>query len=545
MNSFSLARRFLRWRAVTTWLLVLSTALAVIMVVTLRSFPRALGAGAVEPATRFPVLIGRGESASRLVLSTVFLEPPAAPALPRVALDKARSVPGVAETLPLLVEYDGNRPVVSTTRAYFRLAKGRLRLVNGRFFQDEELGTAVVGNRVAVEERIAPGDTLLHSGGGSRVVGVLAGTDTALDLAVLTPLPPDGGPLSAIVVVPEEGLVLGDLERDLRDLDVMAVDVESTLRRLLRQVAAIERVVGWLSWGIAAMAAALILSSLYSGARERSRDLAVLRVLGARRWTILTVILWEATIIGAVGGLAGLLGADAILSAVTSVFSSGGLAFVPEVGADGFRVAAAGALLAMVAGLGVGVSVYRMDPALTLEGVHRPWPEVLGPKGRRRIRRGLLVLTLAALLLPSSTYVPSPRSREIDPASVRIFGLLSRWDGGGLPPSEMAALQGKIVELEGYAYDPIEHGALRGWGRAFFLVLHDPNRPVELFHGDGGHEPASNERIWVELVEPIESTRYPIHVTGRFAIEPGRTPAGDVLYRLARAQARVIALEMD
>lgn len=55
----------------------------------------------------------------------------------------------------------------------------------------------------------------------------------------------------------------------------------------------------------------------------------------------------------------------------------------------------------------------------------------------------------------------------------------------------------------------------------------------------------TNERIWIELEEPIEDTPCPVHITGEFVVQPGRTAGGDVLYRVVGARARVIALEQD
>jgi hypothetical protein len=76
-------------------------------------------------------------------------------------------------------------------------------------------------------------------------------------------------------------------------------------------------------------------------------------------------------------------------------------------------------------------------------------------------------------------------------------------------------------------------------------VVDDPNRPVELFHNDSEHRPAVNERIWVELDDPIEATLYPVHITGMFAVSRGGAAGGDALCRVVRGHARVIALETD
>jgi putative ABC transport system permease protein len=545
VNAFSFARRFLGWRAVTTWVLVFSLALGIGIVIALRSLPRALGAGAMEPAVRFPVLVGRGESASRLVLSTVFLEAPAPPPVPFPLLDRAQAAKGVAEAVPLRIRHEAGHPTVSTERAYFRLGETRLELSSGRYFEDDEIGEAVVGSRVALQQGLGPGDRVVGHGARMTVVGVLAETGTLLDEAIFSPLDAAEAALSAIVVVPGNGFDLDEMEDQLGQSSVSVVPVESTLRRITGMVAAVDRIVAWVSTAIAVLTAALILSSLYSSAREESRGLAILRVLGARRSTVLSVLVLEAAIIGVLGGLLGLMAGHAILATAASALSSTGFAFEPDLSTDALRVAGAGTLLAVLAGLAVGSSVYRIDPARVLEGVHRPWPEVLGHKGRARLRRLMLALVLLALLLPSSAYEPSPRSRLPDDASRQFFELMWKWDGEGPMPPEIAALDGVTLELEGYQYLPFDIGARREWRSGLFLVIDDPNHPTELFHGDGGHGPEANERVWVDLEQPIEATFYPIHVTGTFRISPGSTPAGDALYRLVGASARVIALPGD
>lgn len=544
MNAFTLAWRFLHWRAVATWLAILSIALAVGMVVALRSLPGAIGAGTVEPAVRFPVLVGRGESASRLVLAVVFLEPPATPSLPPSLLAKVTASPGVAEAFPLRIEH-GHGLLVGTSRAYFRLAQGRLGLASGRFFEDTESGVAVAGSTIAKNEKLVLGTDVSRGEARAKIVGILDPTGTTVDDAVFVPLRPADASVSAIVVVPGDGFDPDTVARALADPSTLVVPVEPTLRKLAGLVTAVERIVGWLSGAIAALTVALVVSSFYSSVRERIRDLGVLRVLGARPSTVMLVLGCEAAIVGGTGSALGLLVGEALLYAARSALAAAGFAFAPHVDDGALRVAGTGALVAAAAGLAVSLSAYRMDPVRALAGVHRPWAEVLGRKGEANVRRFVLASLVAfAIGLPTAMQMPSTPGRLPDDASMRLFDLLGQWDGEDTPPPEIAALDGKTIAVEGYQYVPFEPGPTP-WRSHFFVVVDNPSHPVELFHEDSEHRPGVSQRIAVDLSEPVETTRYPVRVTGTFVVRPQRSALGPAVYQLAGARAKVVAFEGD
>ena len=61
--------------------------------------------------------------------------------------------------------------------------------------------------------------------------------------------------------------------------------------------------------GVVVVVVALYLFvTMYSAAWERRREIATMRALGARRVTILAIVLLESCAIAALGGLAGILG---------------------------------------------------------------------------------------------------------------------------------------------------------------------------------------------------------------------------------------------
>ncbi|KAB2969625.1 MAG: FtsX-like permease family protein [Thermoanaerobaculia bacterium] len=543
MNALGLAARFLRWRLVASSLTVLSVALALGVVIALRSVPAAIGAGTVEPAVRFPVVVGRGEAASRLVLGVVFLEPPAPPPIPRSVLVAVRAVPGVGEAFPISVRHAGG-PLVSTTRSYFHQGAGRLELARGRFFVDAEQGTGVVGNRVARERSLELGDMMRLGDSTLRVVGILAATGTSIDAAVFEPLRPTDRAISAVVVVPGPGFDPQALARSIDQRDLLVVPVASTVRRLVGLVAGVERIVEWISWAVAALTLALVLSSFHASFRERLRDLAVLRVLGARRGTVMLVLGSEAAILGVLGSLLGLVAGATLLAAARSALSTGGFLFDPHAGGNVLGVVLIAGGGAFLAGLAAAATAYRLDPVGALAGVHRPWPEL--SRVRARLRAVLLAgSALFLAVVPSSTHFASTAIRSPSSASLHVFGMLQRWDGNGRPPQEIAELVGRQLEVEGYLYEPPPYQRFGGWRSGFFLIPVEPPRPVELFHDSSEHEPAVNERIWVDLQDPVEGTPQLMRVTGRLMVGSSTTEWGEAVYRLVGARARVLALEGD
>ena len=490
-----------------------------------------------------PVIIGSSDSPSRLLLAGIFMEQPAPRSFPRAMLARVTEAAGRSQVIPIQLEHAAGQVFLRTTRAYFRRAQGRSRLIAGRYFNDEETGTAVAGSAVAAATSSALGSRVTAGSFGAvplKVVGVLAPTGTALDRTVFSALPADASSLSLVALVPAEGFDIENLRLQLRDLPLTVVEAEPTLRRLVRLVAAVDDIVDWLSGAIAALAALLVLATFYSSLRERVRDLAVLRIVGARKRTLLLMLLMEAFFVGATGAALGLIIARLLLLVATEALADAGYAFRADV-SDGPLVALLATAGVVLVGAAVGRSVYRIDPVTGLAGIHRPWSEVVSVAKRRQLRRSLAILfVFTVMFLPSAMHRPSPRSRLPNAASSRLFNLLERWDGRGAAPPEMTRLEGTVIELEGYQYRPAgPAGAPAGWRSSLLLVSQDHNMPVELFHEE--HHPGTNELIRVELVEPIEATLYPVQVRGTFRI----SPSAHSLYQLTSARAKVLALKDD
>lgn len=125
------------------------------------------------------------------------------------------------------------------------------------------------------------------------------------------------------------------------------------------------RLFGWL---LATIGGLSIFVALLNAARAREGDLALLRVMGARKGQVFVTILSEGLITAAAGVVIGLIGAHLLLALATRSFIS-----LAEFGFDPWRVHPGEALIALAV-LGIGTlaasmpaaRVFRADPALTL-----------------------------------------------------------------------------------------------------------------------------------------------------------------------------------
>jgi putative ABC transport system permease protein len=125
------------------------------------------------------------------------------------------------------------------------------------------------------------------------------------------------------------------------------------------------RLFGWL---LAAIGGLSIFVALLNAAQAREGDLALLRVMGAKRHQVFGTVLLEGVLTAAAGAVIGIAAAHLLL--VLAVRSSVSL---EEIGFDPFRFHLGEAVIALAV-LGIGMlaaaipalGVFRRDPALTL-----------------------------------------------------------------------------------------------------------------------------------------------------------------------------------
>jgi putative ABC transport system permease protein len=91
------------------------------------------------------------------------------------------------------------------------------------------------------------------------------------------------------------------------------------MAELFGKISWFDRVLELVAYLVALVAAGSVLASIYNSMSARQRDLAILRALGARRRTVFGAVLAEATVIGALGALAGLAAHFALYAGVAGL----------------------------------------------------------------------------------------------------------------------------------------------------------------------------------------------------------------------------------
>jgi len=302
--------------------------------------------------------------------------------------------PRVAWSIPLSLG-DSHRgyPVLGTSGdyfRYFRYGQGRLlELTEGRAFEDTL--EAVVGAEVAHRLGYGTGErvVLSHGMGGTSfsqhdrhpftVVGVLAPTGTPVDRTVHVSLAgieaihrdwpgyeesavtADGEPvpasITAFLVGLESRMSIFDFQRqvnDYRQEPLLAILPGVALAELWQMMAMLENVLALIAMLVLLAALLGMMTMLLASMRERQRETAVLRAIGAPASTLFALIQLEALFITGAGILLGVMGLQlALVFAHSWVGSHYGLYLDASlIGIDTIRylvlILAGAALLAVV-----------------------------------------------------------------------------------------------------------------------------------------------------------------------------------------------------
>ena len=194
----------------------------------------------------------------------------------------------------------------------------------GRFFQPNDRGLVIAGNVFAKEtfsKELSERSKLKIGNKTFKVVGVFEKTGTNVDERLYLPLEdareifnrPDD--LNVIVITVKDGIEINKArdsieESLLREYDEEEFDI-LTPQQILEQINNILGVVQTVFAGIAAISLVVggigIMNSMFTSVLERTRDIGVMKSVGAKDTDIALLFLIEAGIIGLVGGIIGVL----------------------------------------------------------------------------------------------------------------------------------------------------------------------------------------------------------------------------------------------
>lgn len=544
MTSLGLAWRLLLSRGtrylLTATLVAVGTGMMLASVAASGAARDAITASAV----RFPLVVGGDVGAVPLVLGSLtrLQDPPA-----RLAVDvlhELQADPRVETAVPLLGGHTVQGFALLATSPDYLQPRERYPLAGGRVFEPGM--EVVVGSAAAEGLGVELGDhvemTHPHAGGAGlggslRVVGVLAPGGTAADHTLFCPLeaifashdaihgPADHSEhehveahaepaprVAAVLVRPRSDEALLTLQEDLGGRPGVEVALTAqTLRRVVDQLSWGGKLLQALVGGIVILTFGVLLLSVYGTSLTRVREVAVMRVIGARRSQVMAITLamvLGVVLVGAAGGavLGAAMGGAAErvltvqmgLDAEVTVFSSGVLV----------ALAAMVALLASV-GLQPALAAYGVEAAEALAEV--PGAGGVTRKALAWVPRVVLPLIVVVWALWAfSQHESEVRSLPLSQESLDLFAAIA---AGG--DSASAVADGGARTVEGYMYalgDPFTV-------EDFHLVVINPWLPTCPFCY---RAPRKHERIFVETGgRTLDVSNGPVRVTGTLRWEDG------------------------
>ncbi|MBM3200081.1 ABC transporter permease [Candidatus Woesearchaeota archaeon] len=328
---FKLGLLNMKHRKIRSWLTILGIIIGIASIVALISISQGLENAIVEQFSKMGVqdirVVPKGlRGPPTSGISVVFTKDD---------VETIKNVKGVDYVLGVLFQMtnvkSGNEEKLLSTIAYpTELVQQAFIDVDlgfeyGRAFTKGEKGSIILGHNIAKDafkKEIRVKNSLEVNDKLFKVVGIFeeSGTPTvdnaiilALDDARVLYNKPDE--VSVMTVHMLEGTDSEKLVKDIKRKLKRARGNENfdvfTPQQILDQMSTILGVVGIVLAGIASISLLVggigIMNSMYTSVLERTRDIGVMKAVGATNSNILTVFLIESGLIGLVGGLAGIL----------------------------------------------------------------------------------------------------------------------------------------------------------------------------------------------------------------------------------------------
>jgi len=401
MNLFRLAWSYLKARPLVTLLNVLLLALGVGTIGFVFLVDRQIGERLDRDARGIDLVVGAKGSPLQLILAGIYhLDAPTG----NIPLEAARTLeanPLVREVIPLSLgdALRGFR-IVGTIPAYVELYGGELD--SGHVFGATL--EAVLGSSVARTTRLGVGDRFagshgLAEGGAEHadayvVVGILKPTGTVLDRLALVSTESvwhvheghaagnaaaehehrdDDREVTVLLVRYASPIAAASLPRKINaETNLQAASPAYESARLFRMIGVGADVIRAFGGVVLATAALSLFIALYHALNERAYDIAVLRTLGARPAWIAMMLLAEALLLAAVGGVLGLLLAHALVVVLASWLSAQDSLSISAsaLSADELWLLAPALLAGMLAAIFPGWRAARADISATLARRH-------------------------------------------------------------------------------------------------------------------------------------------------------------------------------
>lgn len=212
-------------------------------------------------------------------------------------------------------------------------------LVEGDWYSEQDTNVAIIGNSVAntiYDEKVRLKNNILVNGENFKVVGIMEQIgDQGSDNLIYIPfnsakeLFDTGDEINFIVAAIEEGEDISEISAKVqKDLEKKRGDDNFELftpEQLLEQLGSLLGVVQFLLGGIAAISLLVggigIMNSMYTSVLERTRQIGLMKAVGASQFEIMLIFMIEAGLIGLLGGVIGVILGNVFAFSVQGVAS--------------------------------------------------------------------------------------------------------------------------------------------------------------------------------------------------------------------------------
>jgi putative ABC transport system permease protein len=396
MSLWKIAWRSIQQRGLASLLTAVSMALGISLVVMVLVVHHVIDQSFRRSAQGFDLLVGAKGGRLELVLSTVYhlgRPPGTIPLSYYQELSEGRMAGGVEVAIPICLgdNYLGF-PLVGTVPERFTklqyLEGQNYRFAVGRNFDPEHDDEAVIGAAVAEKTDLALDKTFrpthgltergadAHQHGALKVVGVLARTGTPVDRAIFINLDAfyhmeghESQRLTAVLLCVKPQAVMSLAARIDREPIAQAVkpgqEISSLLEGLLGNI---QIILLLLAVMVVIVAGIGMLVSIYNSMSERRHDIAIMRALGARRRTVMLVVLLESILLSLAGGALGAALGHGVIGVLSPLIAGQtGLPIEPwQFQANELILLPALVLLAAAIGYLPALVAYRTDVAKSL-----------------------------------------------------------------------------------------------------------------------------------------------------------------------------------
>jgi len=355
----------------------------------------AIGDRLTRDAHGIDLVVGAKGSPLQLVLSTVFQADIPTGNIPLAELDTLLHNPMIDHGAPLALgdAVKGFR-IVGTTPDYLDFYGAKL--AQGQIWQQPM--DAVLGATVAVRLGLNTGDSFvgahgvagngeMHEGSPYHVTGILAPTGSVVDRLVLTPVesvwlvhehhhrqdPDAGHDVTAVLLHAKTPLAIVTLP--------FQINSQTNYQAAVPSIEA-ARLFSTLGFGLAtvrAFAGILIVSAglgmliaLTTRLRERRRELAMLRLLGATPRQLFVMVVIEALLLAGLGAILGLAFGHLAAWAMEALLPAGDAMTVMDLHARAseWLIPALALGVGLIAAIIPAIAAYRTDVAAALAGSH-------------------------------------------------------------------------------------------------------------------------------------------------------------------------------